>query len=90
MTTRNPNLELPPDAASIIAEVNFTTTRAGLTGQVGSTASCTLIRRLSQRENFTELIVMSSGIFIILEIFHVLGYIYYSRNLSYTTTYNSV
>ena len=35
MTTRNPNLELPPDAASIIAEVNFTTTRAGLTGQVG-------------------------------------------------------
>ncbi|CAB3978327.1 cytoplasmic dynein 2 heavy chain 1-like [Paramuricea clavata] len=34
MTTRNSNLELPPDAASIIAEVNFTTTRAGLTGQL--------------------------------------------------------
>lgn len=34
MTTRDPNLELPPDSASIIAEVNFTTTRAGLTGQV--------------------------------------------------------
>lgn len=36
MTTRNPNLELPPDASSIIAEVNFTTTRAGLTGQVST------------------------------------------------------
>ena len=34
MTTRNPNPELPPDAFSIITEVNFTTTRAGLTGQV--------------------------------------------------------
>lgn len=34
MTTRNPNLELPPDVSSVIAEVNFTTTRAGLTGQV--------------------------------------------------------
>lgn len=34
MTTRNPNPEIPPDAASIISEVNFTTTRAGLTGQV--------------------------------------------------------
>ncbi|XP_071483964.1 LOW QUALITY PROTEIN: cytoplasmic dynein 2 heavy chain 1-like [Diadema antillarum] len=34
MTTRNPNPEIPPDAASIIAEVNFTTTRAGLTGQL--------------------------------------------------------
>lgn len=36
MATRNPNLELPPDASSIIAEVNFTTTRAGLTGQVST------------------------------------------------------
>ncbi|XP_033632471.1 cytoplasmic dynein 2 heavy chain 1-like isoform X2 [Asterias rubens] len=34
MTTRNPNPEIPPDAASIISEVNFTTTRAGLTGQL--------------------------------------------------------
>lgn len=34
MATRNPNPEIPPDAASIITEVNFTTTRAGLTGQV--------------------------------------------------------
>jgi hypothetical protein len=33
MTTRNPNPEIPPDAAAIITEVNFTTTRAGLTGQ---------------------------------------------------------
>ncbi|KAK7489861.1 hypothetical protein BaRGS_00018883, partial [Batillaria attramentaria] len=34
MTTRNPNPEIPPDAASVITEVNFTTTRAGLTGQL--------------------------------------------------------
>ncbi|CAH1776602.1 unnamed protein product [Owenia fusiformis] len=34
MTTRNPNPEIPPDAASIVSEVNFTTTRAGLTGQL--------------------------------------------------------
>jgi len=34
MTTRNPNPELPPDGFAIISEVNFTTTRAGLTGQV--------------------------------------------------------
>lgn len=34
LTTRNPNPEIPPDAASIITEVNFTTTKAGLTGQV--------------------------------------------------------
>ncbi|XP_025088458.1 cytoplasmic dynein 2 heavy chain 1-like isoform X3 [Pomacea canaliculata] len=34
MATRNPNPEIPPDAASIITEVNFTTTRAGLTGQL--------------------------------------------------------
>ena len=34
MTTRNPNPELPPDGSAIISEVNFTTTRAGLTGQV--------------------------------------------------------
>ena len=36
MTTRNPNLELPPDGFAIISEVNFTTTRAGLTGQVNT------------------------------------------------------
>ncbi|KAK7096855.1 hypothetical protein V1264_003902 [Littorina saxatilis] len=34
MTTRNPNPEIPPDAAAVITEVNFTTTRAGLTGQL--------------------------------------------------------
>ncbi|KAJ8297986.1 LOW QUALITY PROTEIN: hypothetical protein KUTeg_024517 [Tegillarca granosa] len=33
LTTRNPSPEIPPDAFSIITEVNFTTTRAGLTGQ---------------------------------------------------------
>ena len=34
MCTRNPNPEIPPDAAAIITEINFTTTRAGLSGQV--------------------------------------------------------
>ncbi len=34
LTTRNPQPEVPPDAASIIAMVNFTTTRAGLTAQL--------------------------------------------------------
>ena len=36
LSTRIPNPEIPPDAASIVTEVNFTTTRAGLTGQVGT------------------------------------------------------
>lgn len=36
MTTRNPAPEIPPDGLAIITEVNFTTTRAGLTGQVKS------------------------------------------------------
>ena len=34
LTTRNPAPELLPDMEAIINEVNFTTTRAGLTGQV--------------------------------------------------------
>ncbi|XP_033122293.1 cytoplasmic dynein 2 heavy chain 1-like, partial [Anneissia japonica] len=34
LTTRHPNPEIPPDAASIVSEINFTTTRAGLTGQL--------------------------------------------------------
>lgn len=38
LTTRNPNPEIPPDAFSIVTEVNFTTTRAGLTGQVGNSS----------------------------------------------------
>ncbi|KAJ9599677.1 hypothetical protein L9F63_026473 [Diploptera punctata] len=33
LTTRNPEPEIPPDAAAIITFVNFTTTWAGLTGQ---------------------------------------------------------
>lgn len=37
MATRNPAPFIPPDAASGITEVNFTTTRAGLRGQVGRT-----------------------------------------------------
>ncbi|XP_034521541.1 LOW QUALITY PROTEIN: cytoplasmic dynein 2 heavy chain 1 [Ailuropoda melanoleuca] len=34
LSTRNPNPFIPPDAASIITEVNFTTTRSGLRGQL--------------------------------------------------------
>jgi len=34
LATRNPSPEIPADAASVITEVNFTTTRAGLTSQV--------------------------------------------------------
>lgn len=35
LSTRNPNPFIPPDAASIVTEVNFTTTGSGLRGQVG-------------------------------------------------------
>ncbi|TRY75069.1 hypothetical protein TCAL_08574 [Tigriopus californicus] len=34
MTTRNPNPDIPPDATAIVSTVNFTTTKAGLTGQL--------------------------------------------------------
>ena len=34
LSMRNPQPEIPPDAASIITRVNFTTTRAGLTAQL--------------------------------------------------------
>ena len=34
LTTRNPSAELLPDMEAIVNEVNFTTTRAALTGQV--------------------------------------------------------
>ena len=34
LTTRNSAAEIPPDALSIISEINFSTTRAGLTSQV--------------------------------------------------------
>ncbi|XP_053312461.1 cytoplasmic dynein 2 heavy chain 1 isoform X2 [Spea bombifrons] len=34
LSTRNPNPFIPPDATSIVTEVNFTTTRAGLRGQL--------------------------------------------------------
>ena len=34
LTTRNPLPEIPPDAASVITMVNFTTTRAGLGAQL--------------------------------------------------------
>ncbi|GAB5577021.1 cytoplasmic dynein 2 heavy chain 1 isoform X12 [Prionailurus iriomotensis] len=34
LSTRNPNPFIPPDAAAIVTEVNFTTTRSGLRGQL--------------------------------------------------------
>ncbi|KAM9359311.1 cytoplasmic dynein 2 heavy chain 1 isoform 6-T6 [Symphorus nematophorus] len=34
MATRNPTPFIPPDAVSVVTEVNFTTTRAGLRGQL--------------------------------------------------------
>ena len=34
LTTRNPLPDITSDAASIVSEVNFTTTKAGLTAQV--------------------------------------------------------
>uniref|UniRef100_A0A3P8WNV8 Cytoplasmic dynein 2 heavy chain 1 n=1 Tax=Cynoglossus semilaevis TaxID=244447 RepID=A0A3P8WNV8_CYNSE len=34
LATRNPNPFIPPDAVSVVTEVNFTTTRAGLRGQL--------------------------------------------------------
>uniref|UniRef100_A0A671UXN0 Cytoplasmic dynein 2 heavy chain 1 n=1 Tax=Sparus aurata TaxID=8175 RepID=A0A671UXN0_SPAAU len=34
MATRNPTPFIPPDAISVVTEVNFTTTRAGLRGQL--------------------------------------------------------
>ncbi|PKU42265.1 cytoplasmic dynein 2 heavy chain 1 [Limosa lapponica baueri] len=34
LSTRNPNPFIPPDAASIVTEVNFTTTASGLRGQL--------------------------------------------------------
>ncbi|XP_019385809.1 PREDICTED: cytoplasmic dynein 2 heavy chain 1 [Crocodylus porosus] len=34
LSTRNPNPLIPPDAASIVTEINFTTTRSGLRGQL--------------------------------------------------------
>lgn len=39
LSTRNPNPYIPPDAASIVTEVNFTITRSGLRGQVGISVS---------------------------------------------------
>uniref|UniRef100_A0A8C5ET14 Dynein heavy chain ATP-binding dynein motor region domain-containing protein n=1 Tax=Gouania willdenowi TaxID=441366 RepID=A0A8C5ET14_GOUWI len=34
LATRNPSPYIPPDAVSVVTEVNFTTTRAGLRGQL--------------------------------------------------------
>ena len=32
--TRNPNLDIPPDAKPLVAAVNFSVTRSGLEGQL--------------------------------------------------------
>jgi len=45
LSTRNPTPELPPDAAAIVTEVNFTTTRAGLTGQVSQELGFSFCRK---------------------------------------------
>mmetsp|Transcript_8125 Transcript_8125/g.10764 ORF Transcript_8125/g.10764 Transcript_8125/m.10764 type:complete len:2280 (+) Transcript_8125:2-6841(+) len=34
LVTRNPNPDLPPDAAALVTEVNFTVTKSGLEGQL--------------------------------------------------------
>ena len=34
LVTRNPNLEIPPDASPLVAAVNFSVTRSGLEGQL--------------------------------------------------------
>ena len=34
LATRNPSLDIPPFASTIVSEINFTTTRAGLTSQL--------------------------------------------------------
>ena len=38
LVTRNPEPDLPPDAAALVAQVNFTVTRSGLEGQLLGTA----------------------------------------------------
>ena len=37
LTTRNPNPDIPPNASDILSLINFTTTKAGLTGQLLAT-----------------------------------------------------
>ena len=51
LTTRNPLPEIPPDAASIITKVNFTTTRAGLTAQLLATTIQNEKPELEQRKS---------------------------------------
>ena len=34
MITRNPSPDIPPDAKSVISEINFSVTRSGLEGQL--------------------------------------------------------
>ena len=41
LATRSPESQLPPNVSSVLAIINFTTTRAGLQGQVGWTITIT-------------------------------------------------
>lgn len=54
LTTRNPLPDIPPDAASIISKVNFTTTRSGLSAQLLASALQNEKPELEQRK--TELL----------------------------------
>lgn len=54
MVTRNPSPKIPPDAASVITVVNFTTTKAGLTSQLMS--SILEIEKPELREKNAELL----------------------------------
>lgn len=51
LTTRNPLPDIPPDAASIISKVNFTTTRAGLSAQLLATTLQNEKPELEQRKS---------------------------------------
>ncbi|KAI1893942.1 hypothetical protein AGOR_G00128840 [Albula goreensis] len=51
LATRNPNPFIPPDAASVVTEVNFTTTRAGLRGQEKPELETEKTRLLQQEED---------------------------------------
>lgn len=49
LATRSPESQLPPNVASILAIINFTTTRAGLTGQVNKHLSISLKLESSEK-----------------------------------------
>ena len=59
LTTRNPSAELLPDMEAIVNEVNFTTTRAGLTGQVHEVPHLHLDLKTSQQMSIRSNTVFS-------------------------------